>query len=310
MEHYIFEKMDKRLIILIMFCILFLAAKAQPIKRNLLTATDKLETENDFVWRGDTIDFTEFLNQIAIEKDFITAKSAVISEGYMVIGDDTLRPLNSQNGQVFVFNNGVWDSQDAPGGYDSLVFNLETGSIEDWRGGDVFKSYPIDGRYAIIDSLSNKVKTDMLIVGSDTITGFGGGNITQADSTVKYITPTQLTDSLINTKMTIIGKKNYSIRLPSSGSVQGRITAATQGVDYPSEWSLAPGINAIDLRIEHGLGQRVIDVQVFTISGTIEQLLRPFAGAYSGFSTLDENTLLINGLATTPTAIKIYIIFE
>ena len=102
----------------------------------------------------------------------------------------------------------------------------------------------------------------------------------------------------------------YSISLPYQTTVQARVNGATEGTDYPTGWELAAGTNSIDLEITHGLGRRVANINICTVSGTAEQLLRPFAGAYSGWQTTDENTLLINSLATTPLPLKIYIIFE
>jgi hypothetical protein len=102
----------------------------------------------------------------------------------------------------------------------------------------------------------------------------------------------------------------YSIGLPNASSVNGRVTGATEGADYPTGWVLAAAGNNIDLVVTHGTGRRVAEVNVLSVNGTIEQLLRPYAGAYSGWQTNDANTLQINGLATIPLAIKIYIIFE
>lgn len=102
----------------------------------------------------------------------------------------------------------------------------------------------------------------------------------------------------------------YSIALPYSTTVAGRVNGATEGTDYPTGWVLAAAANNIDLVVTHSLGRRVAEVNVLSVNGTIEQLLRPFAGAYSGWQTNDANTLQINSLATIPLPIKIYIIFE
>lgn len=118
------------------------------------------------------------------------------------------------------------------------------------------------------------------------------------------------TEPVILSQMEGISKSVYSIALPYNTTVQARVNGATEGTDYPTGWELSAGVNSIDLEITHGLGRRVANINVCTVSGTAEQLLRPFAGAYSGWQTTDENTLLINALATTPLPLKIYIIFE
>ncbi len=118
------------------------------------------------------------------------------------------------------------------------------------------------------------------------------------------------TEPVILSQMEGISKSVYSIALPYNTTVQARVNGATEGTDYPTGWELSAGVNSIDLEITHGLGRRVANINVCTVSGTAEQLLRPFAGGYSGWQTTDENTLLINALATTPLPLKIYIIFE
>ncbi len=102
----------------------------------------------------------------------------------------------------------------------------------------------------------------------------------------------------------------FSIALPNAASVNGRVSGAVDGTDYPTGWVLAAAGNNIDLLVTHNLGRRISNVNVMTVNGTIEQLLRPFAGAYSGWQTNSVNQLQINGLATVPLAIKIYINFE
>lgn len=105
-------------------------------------------------------------------------------------------------------------------------------------------------------------------------------------------------------------KNVYSISLPYATTVQGRVNGAVEGTDYETGWTLSAATNQIDLVVTHGFGRRVAEVNIMTVNGTIEQLLRPFAGAYSGWQTNDENTLQINSLATTPLPLVIYIIFE
>lgn len=121
---------------------------------------------------------------------------------------------------------------------------------------------------------------------------------------------TDPTDAVTVGQLDNLTQTVYSIALPYNTTVQARVNGATEGTDYPTGWELSAGVNSIDLEITHGLGRRVANINVCTVSGTAEQLLRPFAGGYSGWQTTDENTLLINALATTPLPLKIYIIFE
>jgi hypothetical protein len=107
-----------------------------------------------------------------------------------------------------------------------------------------------------------------------------------------------------------IAQNVYSVRLPSSTTVAGRIAGAVEGTDYPAGWILTPGASAVDININHGLSRRVHSVTVFAeISGTIEQQLFDTA-AYNGIQTLDVNNLLVQSLATVQKAIVIYILFK
>ena len=101
----------------------------------------------------------------------------------------------------------------------------------------------------------------------------------------------------------------FSITLPTSTTVAGRIAAAVSGTDYPAGWTLAAGGSPIDIDITHGLGRRVAYVSVFAVTGTEEQQLFNTA-AYNGIITTTTSILRIQSLATIQKEIRIYIIFE
>ena len=103
-------------------------------------------------------------------------------------------------------------------------------------------------------------------------------------------------------------KNVYSITLPSSTTVAGRIAGAVEGTDYPTGWVLNAGVSSVDLHIAHGLNRRVSGVSVWAITGAEEQQLFNTA-AYNGVKTPSINELLIQSLATINKTIKIYINF-
>lgn len=167
------------------------------------------------------------------------------------------------------------------GGWDSIPFNPATGNLQAYFSGSNVYTTSLDGRYLQI-----------------------------SDSTL-YVTITQLKDSL-NYLDSVIMENQYhvfEIKLPSSTTVAGRISGATSGTDYPSDWSLAAGTSPVDLVVTHNLGRRVSTVSVFAIDGTQETQLFNTA-AYNGIVTPDVNTLRVQSLATIQKAIKIYIIFK
>lgn len=100
----------------------------------------------------------------------------------------------------------------------------------------------------------------------------------------------------------------YTINLPYSSTVAGRVAGAVEGTDYPAGWILAAGSSPIDLDITHNLNRRVASVTVFAVTGTQEQQLFNTA-AYNGIITPTINSLKIQSLATVTKAIKIYIVF-
>lgn len=116
-------------------------------------------------------------------------------------------------------------------------------------------------------------------------------------------------DALIQLWNKIEATKNvYSVMLPSSTTVAGRIAGAVEGTDYPTGWVLNAGVSPVDLYIVHGLNKRVSSISVWAITGTEEQQLFNTA-AYNGVKTPSVNELLIQSLATINKAIKIYINF-
>lgn len=100
----------------------------------------------------------------------------------------------------------------------------------------------------------------------------------------------------------------YTITLPTSTTVAGRIAGAVEGTDYPTGWVLAAGSSPVDIDIEHSLSRRVASVTVFAVDGTQEQQLFNTA-AYNGVLTSDADNLTIASLATIQKEIKIYIVF-
>lgn len=100
----------------------------------------------------------------------------------------------------------------------------------------------------------------------------------------------------------------YTITLPSSTTVAGRCSGAALGTDYPTGWTVAAGTSAVDLKITHGLGRRIVYVSVFSVSGSAERQLFNNA-AYSGIYAETSSILRIESLATIQTPIVIQMVF-
>lgn len=98
----------------------------------------------------------------------------------------------------------------------------------------------------------------------------------------------------------------FTIYLPDSATVAGRIAGAVEGADYPTDWILEAGLNPNDLVITHNLGRKIADVKIWS-AGEGDTLLW-FNEAYSAIFA-DENQAMIGNLATIATPIYIYLIF-
>lgn len=197
----------------------------------------------------------------------------------MILQGDTIRldTATITDGQVIKRVSGVWiNSAGATGtaSVDSLKWNASNGYLRWYISGSAADSVLLDDRYVEI-----------------------------SDSTVVFVTPTQLAEALVDVQTVV-----YSIKLPAAGTVASRIAGAVEGTDYPTGWVLSAGTSPVDIEIDHGISRRVASVTIFAIDGTEEQQLFNTA-AYNGIKTTDIDTLLVQSLATINKAIKIYIVF-
>jgi len=103
-------------------------------------------------------------------------------------------------------------------------------------------------------------------------------------------------------------KNIYSITLPYSTTVAGRIALAVEGVDYPTGWVLtADGINLV---VTHNLNRWCTDVKVFAkTTGTQRQQLR-LTASDNGLTALSANQAEVYSLATIAKDIVVYLYFE
>jgi len=150
------------------------------------------------------------------------------------------------------------------------------------------------------DPLYSADSTDIMnrLLNLDTIAG--DKKVTEGD--------TLLTLEQYKLLTTAAAKPIYSITLPYSTTVAGRIALAVSGVDYPSGWTLtADGLNLV---VTHNLTRWASNVSVFAkTTGTERQQLFNTA-AYNGITCLSSNALKVYSLATISKDIVIYLNFE
>lgn len=202
---------------------------------------------------------------------------------YFTLDGDSLTTTTQvdSNDTIMATKQFVINTAGAGNGWDSLVWNSNTGHIIWYYAGSTIDSMNIDDRFVEISDSALYATAYSLNYYVDSLSTLFSG-------AVQYV---------------------YEVNLPSSTTVAGRIALATAGTDYPAGWTIGTGDYAVDLKITHGLGRRVSSVSVFAKTGAQERQLFGNA-AYSGIYTQSDNILVIESLATIQKDIVIYIIFK
>lgn len=204
----------------------------------------------------------------------VTAYEVLKTEGDLVIANDTVNSTTQMSSTDTVLGTKEYiDSKAA--GLDSIMdIDLEYFS-DIYLNGSVVDSFLIDSVYHAVFADTSKFSE----------------NSTYADTA---------TVALNTAEQTV-----YSIVLPSSNSVYGRIQTPTS---LPDGWTLTD--DGINLIITHNLDRWSANVTVKSnTSGTIwDQQLN--TAAYSYYSDLSSNQIKIYSLCTAYKPIRINIIFE
>lgn len=99
---------------------------------------------------------------------------------------------------------------------------------------------------------------------------------------------------------------NVIITLPAGATVEQRVQAAVEGVDYPTGWVLTA--EGKDLLINHATGNNLGNLTVCNFNGTTRQLRVGSAG-FGTWYDLDGQEIRIQSLATINAKISINIMF-
>ena len=128
--------------------------------------------------------------------------------------------------------------------------------------------------------------------------------------TLENFTTDNLAEGSVNKYSSSANAVNeFTITLPASGTVAGRVAAAVETTNYPTGWTLAAS-SGISLLITHTLtGRRLSNINVFEEPSG--RLSVPFYTAFSGIlNPPDTDTILIEGLNPTPDALRIELVFN
>lgn len=269
-------------IFLVIIPILFLISITSSIpdealRRNVITARNTLQTDLYFVWRDDTINFTNIIDSLVVlQKDsndvYVTHKALM----------DSI--LNSAGGHAPLT---LGDSAIANG------FSLDVQELEFNYSNFLFKDiYDLDND-SIIDN-SEKLK-------GKTISETAYGETWNGSDSI----PNQGT---IYAKFEGVSGNVKSITLPYASTVIGRIALATEGTDYPTGWVLtADGLHLI---VTHNLGRWATSAAVWgKTGGTVRQQFFD-KNAFDGFYSMSDDQCKITSLSVKPLDLVVYITFE
>lgn len=271
----------KKILIITFILSLFVFSSSMPdenIGRSKLTAWNTLSTDLYFVWRGDTIDFSNMADSKVVELSDSTDVFATPTQVNNLIlasagGHNALTLGDSAQANGFSLN-----VQELEFDYSNYL----TKNIYDYNGDSIVdNSKKLDGH-----SISKTNYSD------------------DWDESDSIVTQDQMYNKISAMEGTI-----YEIRLPAANTVENRCTAATVGDDYPVGWTIEAGTSDIDLKVTHNLGRGIANISVNTLVGDVEAYLPGYTG-YTGYNNVAGNVLTINSLSPKNLALTIYITFK
>jgi hypothetical protein len=217
---------------------------------------------------------------------------------FFKLNGETFKIISGNNGEILKRVNGVWTNSTAASfEYDSLHFDKTKGILYGYKAGFTTVGDTLDGRYALITSLTDSIAAMRVELGDSLTTA----RTVIADSVVVL-----RNDLATKTELNAV-QNVFTINLPSSGTVAGRCVTPTE---LPAGWTVAAdGVTPTNLVITHGLARHIAYVTVFTISGVTERQLFGNA-AYAGIYAPTTSILKIESLATITSSIRINLIFK
>jgi len=100
----------------------------------------------------------------------------------------------------------------------------------------------------------------------------------------------------------------FTLNMPAGATVQQRIDGMTEGVDYPTGWTLtASGLN---INVVHNLGRKLANATVFAnANGDVWQQLTGTSAYSALYSYNSSNTISLSSLATVNIPVDVNLIF-
>ncbi len=276
-------------------------------------------------------DFQGIVGLKMLSSDTVEVKEIFDFNGEVFVGTTQTSPADNELATKAYVDGGGFE------GITILGFDKETGIANIATTEGVVDTALFEGRYGYLTSDTILIRNDSIILGNSkgvplldvivdsvttefnvatgdlstywyigatqygpTVENLDGRNVLYSDSTDIYYSQHDV-DSLL----LIAGQQNdFTITLPSAGSVFDRIAGATE---VPAGWTLtADGLN---INIEHNLGRYCNAVAVFATSTAPANQRLDDTAAENGLINIDTNNTKILSLATILKEIRIFVSF-
>jgi hypothetical protein len=286
-----------------------------------ITILDTINMDNGRITNlADAIDSTDAVNLRTLSRNTSSLYSSVIRDVISIYVEDSSIVEMKDTLETIATKPDLKILEDS---LSPLAYTITESDTTWWGRAETDPIYSMDSTYivwfndliGIRDSLQHaldsiKIINDSLLIFSNKISTLNAdtaswNSLTANDTIIKVVTPTQMYNYLDTVG---IVKTVYSITLPYSTTVAGRIALAVSGVDYPTGWVISG--DGLNLVVTHNLGRWVSNVTVFAkTTGTERQQLFNTA-AYNGITSLSSNAVKVFSLATISKDIIIYLNFE
>jgi hypothetical protein len=172
----------------------------------------------------------------------------------------------------------------------------------------VNKRYFINALIAFLDTAHVVNEDDPIYAGDSIKIAWLSDLVTMHDSLSLLADSIRALNDTIDYLLNYTDTTVYSITLPYSTSVAGRILLATEGTDYPTGWTLVG--DGLNLVVTHNLGRWVTNVTVWANTTGVQRQQLFNTAAHNGVTCTDDDNVTIYSLATISKPIIIYLAFE
>lgn len=229
-----------------------------------ITILDTINMDNGRITNlADAIDSTDAVNLRTLSRNTSSLYSSVIRDVISIYVEDSSIVEMKDTLETIATKPDLKILEDS---LSPLAYTITESDTTWWGRAETDPIYSMDSTYivwfndliGIRDSLQHaldsiKIINDSLLIFSNKISTLNAdtaswNSLTANDTIIKVVTPTQMYNYLDTVG---IVKTVYSITLPSSTTVTGRVALAVEGIDYPTGWVISG--DGLNLVVTHNL---------------------------------------------------------